>query len=286
MNRAKSIFIGLYPMVAMGILGYAAWRLSVTRDGVAWAGPLLTTLPFMAFLSCVMLFKSVARTSGSFPALNALALGGTALSAYAVLGRGGDPLALGLSATGAICFAAYSVWYSRLGRPTTSRLAVGRPFPALELKKVDGGAFNTGELRGQPALIFFYRGNWCPLCMAQVKEVAARYRDLAQLGARVLLVSPQPHDNSVALAKRFNVPFDFLTDVGNEAARSLGIEMKNGLPMGMGLLGYEASTVYPTVVVLDATGVVRWLDQTDNYRVRPEPETFLPLLTQLAATRG
>lgn len=286
MNRLKSVFIGVYPMIAMAIVGYSVWQLSVTRDNFAWAGPVLTSLPFMAFLSYIMAFKSVARTSGSFPVLNLVALGGSVLTGYAVLGRGADPVALALSLTGSVCFALYSVWYSRLGRPATSRLAVGRPFPSLELKKVDGGGFSTDELHGRPALIFFYRGNWCPLCMAQVKEIAARYREVVQMGARVLLVSPQPHENSVALAKRFEVPFDFLTDEGNLGARALGLEMKNGLPMGMGLLGYEPSTVYPTVVVLDATGVVRWFDQTDNYRVRPEPSTFLPLLRELAARRG
>ena len=52
--------------------------------------------------------------------------------------------------------------------------------------------------------------------------------------------------------------------------------------MGFGLLGYESDTVFPTVLVLDALGVIRWVDQTDNYRVRPEPDTFLPVLRSLA----
>ncbi len=60
--------------------------------------------------------------------------------------------------------------------------------------------------------------------------------------------------------------------------------MKNGLWMGMGMFGYESDTVFPTVIVLDAHGVVRWVDQTDNYRVRPKPDTFLPLLRQLKAS--
>lgn len=88
--------------------------------------------------------------------------------------------------------------------------------------------------------------------MGQVKEVAARYREIAATGARVLLVSPRPHENTAALAKRFDVPFDFLTDSGNRAVRALEIAMKDGLPMGMTMLGYDAETVFPTVIVLDA----------------------------------
>ncbi len=51
----------------------------------------------------------------------------------------------------------------------------------------------------------------------------------------------------------------------------------------MSVFGYDSATVFPTVIVLDAKGVVRWIDQTDNYRVRPEPDTFVPLLQRLAS---
>lgn len=284
MNRVKSVFIGMYPMIAMGIMGWSAWRLYATRDAIAWIGPLLTVVPFMMFLSRVMMLRDVARTSGSFPGMNALAWTGVSVSVYAAFGRDarGDALPLALAVVGAMAFLAYSVWYSRFGRTASAKLAVGSTLPELALKRADGGAFDTRILRGKPAIIFFYRGNWCPLCMAQVKEVAARYREIADLGARVLLVSPQPHENTAALARRFDVPFDFLTDEGNGAARLLDIEMKNGLPIGMGMLGYDADTVFPTVIVLDGAGVIRWVDQTDNYRVRPEPETFLPMVRELA----
>jgi peroxiredoxin len=287
MNRIKSVFIGFYPMIAMGITGSAGWQSYHSRDWLAWAGPLLTTLPFMMFLSRIMMFKNVARTSGAFPGFNALAVAGVLLSAYVSLLRNepGHLVPVALAFAGAVGFALYSLWYSRLGRKPSAKLQVGRVFPDFGLKKTDGSTFHTRELLGVPALIFFFRGNWCPLCMAQIKEVAARYRDIGDTGARVILISPQPHAHTIELARRFNVPFEFLTDAGNQVARALDIEMRNGLPMGMGMLGYEADTVFPTVLVLDPKGVIRWLDQTDNYRVRPEPGTFLPILRQLATAR-
>lgn len=286
MSLVKSVFIGVYPMIVMGVIGYAGWRLYLSLDVLLWAGPLLASVPFMMFLARIMMFQNVARTRANFPGMNALALGGAGLAGFAAFGRqgGGDPLALGLAILAALAFIMYSLWYSRLSRPPAPMLTIGKALPELGLKQVDGSAFSTRDLYGRTALIFFYRGNWCPLCMAQVKEVAARYREIAATGARVLLVSPQPHENTAALARRFDLRFDFLTDEGNRAARMLGIEAKNGLPMGMGVLGYSADTVLPTVIVLDAAGVIRWVDQTDNYRVRPEPDTFLPLLRQLAST--
>jgi len=281
MNRIKSVFISIYPVVTTGILGYSAWMLFASGQYLLWAGPLLTVVPFMLFLGRAMLLRNLARTSASFPALNALAVAGVGLSAFQVIGRNGDQSALLLAAVGAATFLVYSVWYSNLGRTASGKLAVGKKLPDLEFLAADGKPIHVHDFLGAPALIFFYRGNWCPLCMAQVKEVAARYREISKLGARVALISPQPHDNTRELAQRFGVPFDFLTDVGNRAARALDIEMRNGLPIGFGLLGYENDTVFPTVMVLDAQGVIRWVDQTDNYRVRPEPETFLPVLRSL-----
>jgi hypothetical protein len=41
------------------------------------------------------------------------------------------------------------------------------------------------------------------------------------------------------------------------------------------MLGYDSETILPTVVIADGEGKIILADQTDNYRIRPEPETFL-----------
>ena len=50
------------------------------------------------------------------------------------------------------------------------------------------------------------------------------------------------------------------------------------MPLGMEAMGYAADTVMPTVIITDAQHNIIWLDETDNYRVRPEPETFLRVI--------
>ena len=39
--------------------------------------------------------------------------------------------------------------------------------------------------------------------------------------------------------------------------------------------GYPADTVMATAIALDAEGKVLFGDETDNYRVRPHPDTFM-----------
>lgn len=124
----------------------------------------------------------------------------------------------------------------------------------------------------------FYRGNWCPLCVAQIKEVAAHYRELQEMNTTVLLISPQPSQHHSNLSKKFNVPFYYVKDVKNRVARALGIVHLQGIPFGFQLLGYDSDTVFPTVIITDKEGNIIHIEQTDNYRVRPEPSAYISII--------
>ncbi|NOR69085.1 MAG: hypothetical protein GQ532_05230 [Methylomarinum sp.] len=99
------------------------------------------------------------------------------------------------------------------------------------------------------------------------------------------MCAPQPEKNTQALADKFDVPFVFMTDTNSRAAKVLDIDMKNGLPAGMEMMGYNKDTVYPTVIITDEQGIIIYSDLTNNYRIRPEPEDFIEVLniyTQVA----
>jgi peroxiredoxin len=177
-------------------------------------------------------------------------------------------------------FLLYNFWYSKLVRAINHKLAKNEQLPSFYLTNTNGNKVNSDDFRGQPTILMFFRGNWCPLCMAQIKEIAGYYQQLSDLGAKIVLISPQPEKNTQALATKFNVDFYFMTDVNNEAAKSLGIEMENGLPMGMEVLGYQKDTVLPTVLITDRNGKIIYSDLTDNYRIRPEPKAFIKVLNE------
>lgn len=111
--------------------------------------------------------------------------------------------------------------------------------------------------------------------MAHIKEISQSYQQLETMGVKVFLISPQPESHTQGLAKKFDVDFHFMVDANNQVAIQLGIEAKQGTPKGMEVLGYDSDTVLPTAILTDRDGNIIFCDQTDNYRVRPEPETFL-----------
>ncbi len=280
MNKIKSLFIGMFPMLAMGISGYSIYQLVTSGMNFIWLGAVLVTLPIMLFIGRVMMFKDMARTTPHFPILTLVAFLGLAVGVYGFVQTGqSNQLGMVLVVVGFICFFLYNFWYSSLGRGVSAKLQVGQHLPRFNVIDNDGNNIDSNTFKGTPSVFIFFRGNWCPLCMAQIKEIASRYRDLSASGAKVALISPQPEKNTQALAAKFDVPFMFLTDVDNRAAQALGIEMKNGLPAGMEMFGYDKDTVYPTVIITDAEGCILYNDFTNNYRIRPEPDEFIKVLS-------
>jgi peroxiredoxin len=275
---SKSLFVSFYMMLAMAITVFAAIELVSTQDYLTWGGVILTTGPFLIMLSWIMTFRNVARTSSRFPTLIVMGLIGVIFASRGYV-LGGSFIAPLFAGAGFLGFLAYDYWYSSFHRDS-SQLGIGQALPEFELTDTVGSTIASTSLTDKPTVWIFYRGNWCPLCMAQIKELVAEYRQLEELGVRVALISPQPHRFTQGLARRFDVAFDFLTDENNHAARSLGIAQPHGLPMGMQVLGYDSETVLPTVIITDAGGRIVWVHETDNYRIRPEPGTYLDVLRQ------
>ena len=258
---------------------YAAYMLYRSGLHFGWLGAFLTTAPFVGSVGWWMLSHSKPRTSAALTPYTVISFIGVALGFWSLRQAEADAaMALVLAVAGLVGFLIYLRWYSYFGREPSAALTIGQALPEFELEDADGNTVASSGFRGKPALYLFYRGNWCPLCMAQIKEIAGQYQKFAERGLAIVLVSPQPQGHTKRLARKFDVPFQYLVDTGNRVAEKLGIAAAGGLPAGMEVLGYDSDTVLPTVVICDAEGRIIFADQTDNYRVRPEPETFLAVL--------
>jgi len=274
MNRLKSNYISVFLIAVVAALAVSIRQLLQQPPDPAWWGLLLAAAAPLGFFSRLFL-APVARTGRNLWWMPAA--GGVGALLAALLG-GIVPalLALGL---GGLCLL-YTHWYSRFEHRDAAALAIGQPLPPITLEDVDGRVVDAAELTAKPALWMFYRGNWCPLCMAQIREVAAQYRELSARGVEVLLISPQSQNHTRDLAQRFEVPMRFLVDRDNRAAARLGVLAESGLPQGMQVLGYDADVPMPTVFITAAGGRIVYSDLTDNYRIRPEPAEFVAALNR------
>mgnify|MGYP001823373739 CR=1 FL=1 len=219
-----------------------------------------------------------ARTSRDLKPISFIVLGAFALEFEKLIHDNSAWLIVFLAAISVGLWFAYVSWYSQFKKRDSDQLKIGSKLPKLYFVGLDGSEFSTSQFKGKKMVLLFYRGNWCPLCMAQIKEIGDQYNELKALGAEVLLISPQPHKFTIDLAKKRDLDFHFLQDKDNRVAKALKIYAKGGTPFGLEILGFESDTVLPTVIITDEKGYIIFADQTDNYRVRPEPETFLKVL--------
>lgn len=110
---------------------------------------------------------------------------------------------------------------------------------------------------------------------------------LNDLGATLVAITPQMAEHNKAMIEKHRLPFDMLSDPGNDYAEKLGIRFVlppalNELYANVGGIdlvktnGDDSGTLpMPARFVIDSSGIVRAVDADPDYTRRPEPEKAL-----------
>ncbi len=166
-------------------------------------------------------------------------------------------------------------WLTQRGlRATPTQLKPGSPLPDFRAIDEQGDPVRSVELHGSPTVLLFVRGNWCPFCSRQVSNLTEHYRDIIDLGAKLVLITPKPLETTRRVADFFKVEFDFWLDDRLAVTQQLGLLQKGGVP-GDYDKEYGKDTVWPTAMVVDAAGIIRYTELSKHISDRPDPETLL-----------
>src|SRR5690625_7999509 len=76
--------------------------------------------------------------------------------------------------------------------PAPVKLAVGDAAPDFDLPLAGGGRVSLTELRGAPALLWFYPAANTSLCTTQACDLRDNHRLFLDAGYRVIGISPDP----------------------------------------------------------------------------------------------
>jgi peroxiredoxin len=148
----------------------------------------------------------------------------------------------------------------------------------------------SAALGGRTAVVVLHRGAWCPYC-----NLAPRaYQDdllptLANKGVALVAISPQKSHGSLSAQEKNALTYTVLSDPGNNIAKRLGVMTAPAddaqaaqRAMGLDLPEVNADGTYgipiPTVLIVDPTGVIRWIDVHPNYTTRTEVSDILAAL--------
>lgn len=166
--------------------------------------------------------------------------------------------------------------------------APGAPMPDGDLLDVHGAATSLARVRaGRPAVVVFYRGAWCPFCNIALRAYEAELTPaLADRGVVMIAVSPQKPDGSLSVAETNQLTYAVVSDPGNQLASALGVltappvevaaaQKKLGVDVTEHNADGGVTLPMPTTVVVDAGGVIRWIDVHPNYTTRSEVPDIL-----------
>jgi peroxiredoxin len=167
-------------------------------------------------------------------------------------------------------------------------LPPGSVMPDADLLDVHGAPTSLARLRdGRPAVVVFYRGAWCPYCNIALRTYQAELVPaLSERDIELIAVSPQKPDGSLTSAQSNELTYSVASDPGSQIAIALGIltepspdSIAAQATLGLNLTEVNAdggtALPMPTVVVVDAVGIIRWIDVHPNYTTRSEVPDIL-----------
>ncbi len=166
------------------------------------------------------------------------------------------------------------------GRPVPDKLKPGQPLPDFQAVDEDGNRVSSSELAGTPAILLFVRGSWCPFCSKQVANLTRVYKEITDSGAKLILITPKPLATTRRVAEIFDVDFEFWLDDSLEIATQLGLVLEAGVPDDQ-RKEYGEDTLWPTSLVVDANGMIRFTELSRFIADRPSPEKLLKVLRNL-----
>ena len=269
MDLIRSIFPTVW--LAISAFGAAfslilsAWFLSVS-----W---LLAGL--CSVVTLVVLLKSGQLKANGFFLVSRVTLIGTLVFSALIIAMDQSAAATVVVLLQLASWLLYEFWYSPLKRPEKSRFKIGEKLPDLTFTQMDGQTYSTAE-SDLSQLLLFYRGNWCGVCMAQVRQIADEYHKFSGKKVEILLISNQPIEEVKRLSRVYPGVKRFLVDEHGSEIKRLGLVHRWATPIHEAVIkGFPRDSVLPTVIAIDSRSRILYVDFTEEYRIRPEPEAFL-----------
>jgi peroxiredoxin len=167
---------------------------------------------------------------------------------------------------------------------------VGARAPEFELADGDGKLFRSAEALSRGRLVLsFYRGRWCPYCVAELESLRDVLPQIQAAGASLVAISPQTPKQSYFTADQHELRFPVLSDPGNRVARQFGLayrlppELEGlyraifiNLPLANGDQSWELPL--PATYILERDGTVLYAFADPDHMRRAEPAELLDRL--------
>lgn len=169
-------------------------------------------------------------------------------------------------------------------------LGVGAQAPSFELPDQEGHLVSSAGLLSHGRLVIcFFRGRWCPFCVAQMEAMNVALPRIQNAGAALVAISPQTIKQSFFMHDQHQLRFPLLSDAANQVARRFGMvysvpeqqrAVYSRIFVNLPFLNGDASweLPIPATYILERDGFVLYAAAEADYTRRPEPEEIVSRL--------
>ena len=152
--------------------------------------------------------------------------------------------------------------------------------------------FDSSMLVGKRTLLKFYRGSWCPYCSAELVMFEALKPKLAEFDVQIIGISNDNSDHQKKHVVRDNISHILVSDPDLAIIRQYGVEHHKALGatdndtinmFGIAMplpwkMKYKSMSI-PTSILIDESGNIVWIDQSEDYRLRASEEAVMTAVT-------
>lgn len=173
-------------------------------------------------------------------------------------------------------------------------LSAGAELPDVPLQTVQGRETTSrAALNGEPAVLVFFRGGWCPYCNRHLGNLRKIEAEVQALGYQLIAISPDSPASLRAGLEAHKAEYTLLSDSSAAFIRALGIAFEVDAETREKYRGYgidleQASgqdhhlLPVPAVYVVNRDGVIQYRYANPDYKVRLDNQA---LLEQLRSAR-
>lgn len=151
-------------------------------------------------------------------------------------------------------------------------VAVGGPVLDFTARDDEGRPFALSSLRGAPVLLKFFRGHWCPYCVAELRRWEELRPELDARGIRIVTVCADTAAQIRAGRGKHGLRATMIPDPDLALTDRYNLRNPKNFALKSGVI---VPLPIPTTILVDANGIVRWIDQSADYMRRSDPGQVL-----------
>lgn len=167
----------------------------------------------------------------------------------------------------------YHLGYAKQAKDATG-LSIGTELPNGTFHDQANNAVTLSEIKSKK-LIVFHRGNWCPFCVEQQRDLNAHLDAFTKNNTAVLFVSSQPPKSKFAQEGIYD-----LQDKDVNYGETINLSAGSILPLGLSIFGFKSKLHQPYALLVDEQNKVMAIHKTTDYRTRPSADYFLRYLNE------